>query len=224
MTAEKQKQWDDHVVWQSKLHGQFQEDGATHAELLHARTIGIGKFIPYRYDAAMAVIEGRLDRRFSASQQVAEEGFLGMVACTNGALLEVGGPTSRYDKPLASIADIAQKTGRKVHILSDNMNTMVDVMGDANALPFRSRTLGLVIASCLPQDAREHFFNEAYRSLEPGGLLAYQRAEDLDVSQTLNLGFDIVAYSTEPRTDIGEAFGIELRDRRWTFVAQKPTS
>jgi hypothetical protein len=214
-------QWSNEVIWRSKLHGFEREDHASHEELLEARANGIERFIPQRYDAALTVIDGRLSRKYGTSSFGEVSTYMATIARTTGALVEVGGPTRRYDEPLEKIEKISKRLDRKVHVLNIVKTKGVDVLADTSNLPFDSESLGLVTASCLPTDAREHFFREAFRTLEAGGVIAYQRANDLDFSHTLALGFEPLVYSQSPRTDTGEEF--TTHPRFWTFAAQKPS-
>lgn len=198
---------------------QRHEDGLTTREMLNARVVGIGKVGPHRYDAASAVIESRLFGRFPEEACGDSGDLIEHISNVDGPSIEVGGPTQRYDQPLMLTKDITARTKRKVYNLNVLPQPENDLQADANHLPFASGKLGFVIASCLPLEAREHFFEEAERTIEPGGILAYQRGNDLDLYHALTLGFKMLAYSREPRTDIGEEFS--LRDTRWNFALQK---
>ncbi|HEY1063739.1 MAG TPA: class I SAM-dependent methyltransferase [Candidatus Saccharimonadales bacterium] len=221
MTSATEQAWPTYVAWEESVGRQVREDCLTHDELLDARAHGIARVIPYRYEKATALIGRRLTAAYPAESLASGNDFLAVAAETNGPLVEFGGPTAEYDEPLADLAQIAASTSRKPHILNKWNVSGIHAQADAKHMPFASGTLGIVMASCLPHGARVRLFKEAARTLEPGGVLAYQKARDLDVDHVLGLGFKVITYSQSQNEYYNEKTDTWSEARTWTFAAQK---
>lgn len=209
----------NYVEWQTNAYRTYEyTDCLSVEQLLQARTMGIALHGEDRYMKASSVIENLLDHYYTkpvSSSTPDLEAFLGSVI---GLMIEIGGPTEQYDFPLMPVEAVKQKSGKPITIFNKMPFPGVEVLADANKLPFENDAVGLIMASCLPNYAREHFFKEAYRTLRPKGILAYQRCSDLDVFHSLGLGFKMEAYSRLPRPKEEFASG----QRAWNIILSKP--
>lgn len=74
----------------------------------------------------------------------------------------------------------------------------VDLQADGTALPIRPGSVGAILISRLNGPARNGAMREAYRALEPGGLLIWKSVGAGDLQFALSLGFELVAMTPRP--------------------------
>ncbi len=187
-------------------------------ELIDARFNGISILGGVAYDAAFAEIESRLSETFPENFRKIDS-TIESILSTKGPAVEVGGPTSNvlgtgYKTPLLSPDNSAKK------VFISNLypcKNKFDLIIDAKNLPFRSGSLGLIMASCLPNNAKSSFFDQTFDHLERGGFLQFNRGDSLDLYHALTLGFELKDYTRRLPQHAGE---VVLH----SFIAQKPQS
>lgn len=211
--------FDSQVEWEGLYYGQRRTDHISTSELLNARAHGVAqKMLPYRYESALRTIEAKLSRVFPDEMLTPGGEVVDLAKNVQGPMVEIGGPTATYDRLFANMATLSKRADQpivKVNITDSGQET---IRADANRLPFANNSLGLIFASCLPKEAKTHHFNEAFRTLGAGGILAYQRGYNLDIYHALSLGFLLKTYNRQPRPR--EEFLPGLR--MWNVILQKP--
>lgn len=97
-------------------------------------------------------------------------------------------------------------------LLKGRFSRKVHFQADGRELPLANSSVGALLGSALPTQLREKLFKEAYRVLEPGGLLVFQTGTDNDKKQIEKLGFEITQYKKYLSTT-GDAI--------WSIIGQK---
>ena len=211
--------FDSQVEWEGFYHGQRRTDHLSTLELLEARAHGVAqKMAPYRYESALRTIEAKLSRAFPDEMLTTGGEVVDIAKNVQGPLLEIGGPTATYDCMFANMVELDKRTDKPIVKISITKSGQETIRADANCLPFANNSLGLIFASCLPKEAKTNHFDEAFRTLGAGGILAYQRGFDLDIYHALSLGFLLKTYNRQPRPR--EEFLPGLR--MWNVILQKP--
>ena len=98
--------------------------------------------------------------------------------------------------------------GRLIKYLSK-----VDLQLDAAALALKPASVGVLVASNLPNNLTGNFFQEAFKALEPGGLLLFHGGEKRDFFDASIFGLTPVQYRQERNTHGQE---------KWHIVLKKP--
>jgi hypothetical protein len=210
-------EWPPYVEWEGRSYGQNRVMTVGFNTLINARKNGIGGIGIPVYDGAMAEIGKKLDIVFP-DEKASFQDAGALVDETRGPIIEVGGPTEDYS-PVTRPSIIAERLERPLFISNIARIGAISLQADGTGLPFRDASIGIMFASCLPQDVRNDFYVESHRTLEDGGILAYKNARDLDMAHVLSLGFKMVAYRRSMNTYIGD--NIEIRDRTWSIFMQK---
>lgn len=134
-----------------------------------------------------------------------------------GPFVEVGGPTHdqwphEYQYRLVDISKLSKEIistnivpGVNVwepseedgeYTLTDYLPA--DMQADGTKLPFKAASLGAVFASAVPTEIRPQVLQEAYRVLEPGGLLVWQHGVPEDGALCKKLGFSVLKHDVSP--------------------------
>ena len=118
-------------------------------------------------------------------------------------LIEVGGPTTQGFE----LVD-PEKLDKKVFISNITPGCpyysggevlgyigKIDFQADAERLPFKDKSLGGLLASCLPNDIREKTIREAVRVLDEGGIFVWQGGINEDIELAKSLRLEVMEYS-----------------------------
>ncbi len=95
----------------------------------------------------------------------------------NKKILDVGAGTGRLAVELARLgaeATALDVSGEMLKILNEKNNKIITVIGDAEALPFEKEIFDIVMSTFVIVHLKDptRFFDEAYRVLKNGGMLA----------------------------------------------------
>jgi len=120
-----------------------------------------------------------------------------------GIFIEVGGPTKQgfislegitlpKEPIISNISSTPPGTATKEEVKLQHPK--IKLIADATSLPFPDNSIGLILASCLPSRIRSSTLAEAYRVLEPGGLLIWQGGRIEDLAEAKRIGFKLQQY------------------------------
>lgn len=127
-----------------------------------------------------------------------------------GPYIEIGGPTATeywFGLKLIDTKTLNKKVyvsnitpGVIIHMENGKTKQYgkVDFQADATKLPLKNNSIGALFASCLNGPIRADVLDEAYRVLEPDGLLLWQGGKQEDIEKAKSLGFvtkEVWSYS-----------------------------
>ncbi len=90
-----------------------------------------------------------------------------------------------YDAAMASTNDQEEDFYRPVDFHPANL------VANATRLPIKDGSVGALFASGLPEELRKGIFQEAYRILEPGGIVVWQAATKKQLQTAAAIGFKL---------------------------------
>ncbi len=152
---------------------------------------------------------------------------------TKGLILEVGGPTIDDVGVNKLWLDSSTIKGKNTIISNITPEAGVDLVADGRNLHFDDNSVSMEFAASLgargmdKHQLRKEVFTEAWRILEPGGLLVYEHGQLADIANACQLGFDIMQWKFEYDHDLKkyatdtEAMADPLFDRSYSFIAKK---
>ena len=113
-------------------------------------------------------------------------------------ILDVGAGTGRLSLPLANRGAHVTALDVSPKMLAIIKNTSITaVVGDAESLPFKNETFNIVTAAFLIVHLKDptRFFDEAYRVLKDGGILAVTNINQKDPPQVKTKSGEIIIES-----------------------------
>ncbi len=149
-------------------------------------------------------------------------------ALADKKVLDVGAGTGRLSLPLANrgASVTALDVSRKMlELLKKKNSKIITVVGDAESLPFKNETFDIVAAAFLIVHLKDpkRFFDEAYRVLKDGGILAVTNINQKDPPQVKTKQGKIIIESfyhrPEKIIEILESLAFSIEEN--VFVKEK---
>lgn len=124
-----------------------------------------------------------------------------LISSTHGPTVEIGGPTEGgyhmgKDTTWHPVPDyITNVSPERPTLYGQDIGSQdINLILEADKMPFAAASVGVVFASNLPREVRMPMFQEVCRVLEDGGYLVYQGGLEEDIKKAGELGFTVEKY------------------------------
>ncbi len=146
----------------------------------------------------------------------------------NKKVLDVGAGTGRLSLVLSksgALVTALDVSGKMLQILQNKDKKIETVVGDAESLPFPDNTFDIVTAAFLVVHLKDPntFFDEAYRVLKDGGILAFSNINQKEPPevQTAEGKIKIESFYHRPEKIIEELEGLAFQVEKNVLVYEK---